>query len=299
MGETIQRRDPPQPESRKYPTDRRRLEPDRDELEVYVDAVLRYRGTEGFISLRSFYDDEEAKQRKEKPRICAVSLKGNFAFLIDCAVDEARRAAQHPRPMVFAPPLCVFGNADNAAEQDILAGLLLSVECDRHPHEARRQLEELLGPATCVVRSGGLWINNDDGEVHDKLHLHWRLAKPALSKEDLAALKGARTSAARLVGGDGTNNPVCHPIRWPGSWHRKKEPRLCSIVEVNPLGAFILVVQNGQPFFDRVAFARCRQRRDYGGKHNLHGYFFIRQVAGRLVRTAASTPGARRCASRL
>jgi hypothetical protein len=206
------------------------LEPSRDELEIFVDAALRHRGNEGFISLRSFYDDGD----RSKPafRICPVSLKGDFRFLIDCAVDEARRAAQFPKPIVFSPPMCVFSNKERAREQDVLAGLVLSVECDRHPHEARRQLEDLLGPATVVVRSGGIWVD-DDGEVHDKLHLHWRLAQPACGDE-LIALKNARASAARLVGGDGSNNPVNHPIRWPGSWHRKKEPRLCTIVTVNP-----------------------------------------------------------------
>jgi hypothetical protein len=206
------------------------LQPNRDALEIFVDAVLRYRGTEGFLSLRSFLEHDD---KAPAFRITPVSLKGNFSFLIDCVVDDARRAAQAPRPIVFAPPLCVFGNQDHAREQDVLAGLALSVECDRNPHEGRRQLEDLLGPATVVVRSGGEWVD-DGGEVHDKLHLHWRLAQPARTADDLTALKGARTSAARLVNADGTNNPVNHRIRWPGSWHRKKEPRLCSIVAADP-----------------------------------------------------------------
>jgi hypothetical protein len=206
------------------------LEPNRDQLEIFVDAALRYRGTEGFISLRSFYEDDESKR---PARVSWVSLKGNFEYLIDCAIDDARRAAQCPKPVVFCPPLCVFGDKNHAREQDVLAGLLLSVECDRAPHAARRQLEDLLGPATIVVRSGGQWID-DGGAAHDRLHLHWRLASPARTPDERVALKGARASAARLVGGDGTNNPLCHPIRWPGSWHRKKEPRLSTIVAIEP-----------------------------------------------------------------
>jgi hypothetical protein len=61
-----------------------------------------------------------------------------------------------------------------------------------------------------------------------KLHAHWRLAVPARGAE-LEDLKLARTLAARLVGGDPSNMPIVHPIRWPGSWHRKAEPRLCEI----------------------------------------------------------------------
>ena len=207
-----------------------RLEPDRDQIEIFVDAVLRHRGTGGFLSLRSFHENDDSK----KPaRISGISVRGNFRYLIDAAVDDARRAAQSFRAAVFCPPLCVFSNKDHAGEADVLAGLVLSVECDRGAHDARRQLEDLLGPATVVVRSGGQWID-EDGEVHDRLHLHWRLAEAARGKDDLAALKAARESAARLVGADGSNNPVCHPIRWPGSWHRKKEPRLCSILAVEP-----------------------------------------------------------------
>jgi hypothetical protein len=204
-------------------------EPDRDLLEIFVDATLRYRGTEGFISLRTFRHEEGTPPFRTSP----VSLKGNFKYLIDRAEDDARRAAQHPEPLVFAPPMCVLNNPKHAREIDILAGLVLSVECDQNPHAARGQLEELLGPATVVVRSGGQWIDGE-GEIHDKLHLHWRLKQPVRSLEDLKALKGARASAARLVGGDSSNNPIVHPIRWPGSWHRKATPRLCTIVAANP-----------------------------------------------------------------
>jgi hypothetical protein len=38
---------------------------------------------------------------------------------------------------------------------------------------------------------------------------------------------------SRLVGGDTSCDPINHPVRWPGSWHRKAEPRLCQIVVQN------------------------------------------------------------------
>ena len=43
-------------------------------------------------------------------------------------------------------------------------------------------------------------------------------------------LREARELATRLVGGDATNISIVHPIRWPGSWHRKGTPRLAKIV---------------------------------------------------------------------
>jgi RecA-family ATPase len=83
-----------------------------------------------------------------------------------------------------------------------------------------------------VVTSGGQWTDGD-GAAHAKVHLHWRLAVPARGDE-LKRLKLARDLASRIVGADPSNKPVCHPIRWPGSWHRKGEPILCKIEHVEP-----------------------------------------------------------------
>jgi hypothetical protein len=44
----------------------------------------------------------------------------------------------------------IFAGRDTACESDIVEGLALSVECDRHPQQARQILEGLLGPATVV-----------------------------------------------------------------------------------------------------------------------------------------------------
>jgi len=110
---------------------------------------------------------------------------------------------------------------------------VLTVECDQHPQEARMKLEQILGPATIIVRSGGKW-SNGNGQSEDKLHLHWRLTSPVIDREGLRKLKRARDIAARLVGGDPTGKSIVHPFRWPGSWHRKGEPILCRIETVDP-----------------------------------------------------------------
>jgi RecA-family ATPase len=204
------------------------LEPDRNQLETFTDALFRHGGREGFVSLRAFHDGSN------KPfRITPTDLAGGFPYLLEVVEDDARRAAQGPKPIVFCPPIAVFSNKDKAREQDILLGLALSVECDQRPREALETLECLLGPATIVVASGGKWTDPETGEVQDRLHLHWRLRVPARGGA-LAKLKRARDIAARIVGGDPSNKSVCHPIRWPGSWHRKKEPVLCKIETVRP-----------------------------------------------------------------
>ncbi|UGX91733.1 AAA family ATPase [Bradyrhizobium barranii subsp. barranii] len=203
------------------------LEPDRDQLEIFADAIFRRAGEKGFVTVRSFLEEGDRVLK-----ISAVARSGGIKFLVDICEDDARRAAQNPAPAVFCPPLAVFIGKDRAREEDLLEGLALSVECDQHPREARTILEDLLGPATVVVKSGGTWANGGT-RPEDKLHLHWRLKVPATGK-GLVVLKQARDLAARLVGGDPSNKPVCHPIRWPGSWHRKAEPRLCAIEQLNP-----------------------------------------------------------------
>ena len=152
--------------------------------------------------------------------------------MLEVAEDDARRAAQNPRPVTFCPPLATFSNKDRARQEDIVEGVTISVECDQHPQQARITLEEILGPATCVVRSGGIWTNGD-GEIEDKLHVHWRLTKPISGKPNLDKLKLAREIAASIVDGDPTCAPINHPLRWPGSWHRKAKPRLCEIETLN------------------------------------------------------------------
>jgi hypothetical protein len=197
------------------------LEPDRDQLEIFVDAIFRH-ASSGFVAVRSFYEE------LDKPfRLSSAAVSDGLRFLMDVCEDDARRAAQFPKPVVFCPPLATFETKQKAGEKDIVEGLALSVELDKNPQQARATLEALIGQATVVVKSGGRWTNGN-GEADDKLHLHWRLTKPAQGK-NIAKLKKARDLATRLVGGDPTNKPVCHPIRWPGSWHRKAEPRLCLI----------------------------------------------------------------------
>ena len=169
------------------------LEPDRDQIEQFVNAIFRHAGSQGFVAVRSFLEGND------KPfRLSGTALTGGLRFLIDVAEDDARRAAQHPRPVVFCPPLAIFSNKDRARKQDIAEGLALSVECDEHPQEARETLEKILGPATVVVKSGGRWTNGN-GKDDDKLHVHWRLARPARDS-DLAKLKQGRDLAARIVG---------------------------------------------------------------------------------------------------
>jgi hypothetical protein len=208
------------------------LEPNRDQIEIFVNALLRHCGKDGVVSLRAFF--ENADKNAPPCRITDIKLTGGLPFLIEAAEDDARRAANHPKPIVFCPPVAVFAPTGHAREIDLLEGPALAVELDKNPRGALATLEGLLGFATLVVRSGGAWTNPTTGEVEDKLHAYWRLKEPARGK-DLDKLKELRRLATTLVGGDPTNIPVNHPIRWAGSWHRKAAPTLCEIISTDHL----------------------------------------------------------------
>jgi Primase C terminal 2 (PriCT-2) len=57
-------------------------------------------------------------------------------------------------------------------------------------------------------------------------------SQPSRSGPEHAALKRARALACAFAGADATAVSPAHPLRWPGSWHRKNEPRLARIVDL-------------------------------------------------------------------
>jgi RecA-family ATPase len=207
-----------------------RLDPDREQLATFIRVLFKHASPDNWVSLRAFPDDCDGPPFKITP----VRLKGDLNLLVDKAYRDAKFAAADCNKVVFCPPIATFNNSRHAREEDLEEGLVLSVECDKRVRQARAKLEKLLGPATVVVASGGEWTDPETGEVEPKLHLHHRLKIPARGKDEQAKLKLVRKLAAQIVGGDPSNVPMVHPIRWPGSWHRKGEPRLCRIVDVDP-----------------------------------------------------------------
>ncbi|MCH8467499.1 MAG: DUF3987 domain-containing protein [Roseinatronobacter sp.] len=207
------------------------LAPDRNQIDQFATALFKYASEGSFINLRAFDDKQKGQPAFE---IDAVQINGaGLAPVIDRAANMARRCANAAQSIVFCPPVVTFKTGDNAKAENVAEGVALSVECDAMPQEARAKLEALLGAATVIVASGGQWIEPDTGEIQDKLHLHWRLTEPTETPEDHGKLKHARELAAHLVGSDTTNIPLVHPIRWPGSWHRKGVARLAQIIALN------------------------------------------------------------------
>ena len=207
------------------------LGPDRSQIETFVLALFKHATAGNWTSLRAFFEDSA-----DLPpfRITPHKLNGNFDALIDQAYQVAELAARANKKVVFCPPIATFTNNRHAREADLAEGLTLSVECDAHAQAARIRLEGLLGPATVVVESGGEWTDPKTGKSEPKLHMHYRLKAPAGSKGEQEKLKLARKVATTIVGSDPSNVPLVHPIRWPGSLHRKGDPKLCRILSLNP-----------------------------------------------------------------
>src|SRR5271170_6536225 len=204
------------------------LQPDRDQIARFVNAMFRHADEGSYVNLRGF----DHENRGYKPREWkSVQLNGaRLGPLVDAAADLARLFANAPVPTVFSPPVATFRDGRGAGEDNLANGLVLSADCDQRPNASRTRLEALLGPATIVAASGGSWTDPDTGGAEDKVHLHWRLTKPTTDNEQHTKARIARRLMKMIIGSDGTAVPLSHPFRWPGSWHRKAEPRLARIV---------------------------------------------------------------------
>jgi hypothetical protein len=146
-------------------------EPDRKEIRQFVEALFRHADPGGFVALRAFRDDIDGAWNPGAWSTPQVEDDG-LVSLIAAAAELAGACAAASERVVFAPPVATFKKANGAAEKDIANGLELCVECDEKAAAAREQLENLIGPATVVVASGGTWTNPETGADEAKLHLH-------------------------------------------------------------------------------------------------------------------------------
>jgi Family of unknown function (DUF5906)/Primase C terminal 2 (PriCT-2) len=205
---------------------------DREQLAQFVRAMFPYAAFGTFVTMRCFWDAKDGVALADQWRW--VRVTGNADDLIDAAEDLAQLAALEDEPVVFAPPIVALKSRSSATEDDVANGLCVSVELDSNPVAGRARLEEILGPPTVAIESGGLWTDPATGELIPKQHWHLRLAEPTKILPEHSLLKEANRLASSLAGSDPTGIPLVHPLRWPGSWHRKAEPQLARIVAYDP-----------------------------------------------------------------
>lgn len=219
-----------------YSTTAQKLTIAPDQIRDFCEAMFANVTEAGYVQLRCFRDD--ANERALTPWPAAIvdpEADDPTAELAKAAARMAQRAADAPYPVVFAPPVVLLNNPKKATETDVSQGVALSVDLDRgNPAQDLQKLEAILwSEATSVDHSGGYLPDPETGEALEKLHAHWRLSKPTQTAEDHAKLKRARKLANHIIGGDTTNNPLVHPIRWPGSWHCKRDPILSTIKKLD------------------------------------------------------------------
>lgn len=200
---------------------------DRDQIAKFFDALFIH-SLNGFVNLRGF-----DASNKPAGHWRAVPVE-NANAVIDTAAKLATQLANWKPAAVFCPPVATFKTANGAKEKDLCEGVALSVDIDEGNTQALAQkLIGVIGRPTAVVHSGGEVADPGTGEVLPKLHIHWRLSEPTTEEAEHRLLKEARTLATAIIGADATNVPAVHPLRWPGSWHTKGQPKPCTIAELD------------------------------------------------------------------
>src|SRR5712671_2370286 len=116
------------------------LEPDRDQIERFVSALFRHAKPEAYVSMRAF-ETVVGKDGKPVDRLFNkfsswLAPEKGLDLLVNNACLDARKAANHPRPVVFCPPIATFNKKDTARAEDLAQGLDISVELDERPIEA-------------------------------------------------------------------------------------------------------------------------------------------------------------------
>lgn len=200
------------------------LLPNEQDLARFAAAVFKHADPKGIVSLRAFFD-----AKKDAPPLFIEPISVGDPQFLAVVVERGKQAANWREPAVFCPPVVTLKNGRNAKADNVHEGVTLPVECDKEPAAALSFLREILGEPTVIVASGGEWTNPNTGEVEEKVHVHWRLKVPTRTPQEHANLREARDLAVKLVGADNTAIPLVHPLRWPGSWHRKSTPRLTKI----------------------------------------------------------------------
>jgi putative DNA primase/helicase len=210
------------------PPDISQLEPDEEAIRRFATRLYRYADPNSFVSLRAFPD----QKGNAKPSFIEGCLAGS-PYLVERIVDRARQAARQAKPHVFCVLPSTFKRERRATRADVANGLTLVAECDAHPRASLEKLTSLLGPPSFVIASGGIWTDPQTGATEDKRHGYWLLNEPTTEKEEHKRLATANRLIAKLAGADSTAGAIVHPLRCPGSWHRKAAPRLVRILEEN------------------------------------------------------------------
>lgn len=181
---------------------------------------LMFCGTEGYVPVRLLEEKGGAAFKRRLPfEMIDDGLASRVIALASVAAEQGAGT--------FVVPGTVL-SPRRARAEDITHSTCLLVDLDAGDIAmARLHLETHLGPATAVVKSGGVTENGQP-----RLHLYWRLDAVA-SGDDLKLLSNLRGEVARKAGGDHSFASMHQPIRLAGSIHAKNgNRRLVEIIDL-------------------------------------------------------------------
>jgi hypothetical protein len=188
----------------------------------------------GGIKLSAFLENKDEDPKDSGKHVWVHLHKDGLDGLIKKATELAYQSANDDPPRVFCPPPAIFRKGLGATMAGLQTCPALFVDCDAHPAAAQQTLEALLGAASIVVHSGGEWLDEETCGIEAKRHLYWLLREPA-EGDEINKLGAAQKIATALIDGD-TTMTLCHPLRWPGGLHRKREARQCRIESFSSAG---------------------------------------------------------------
>ncbi len=182
------------------------LAPDARMIAVF--AASLFDSSEGWVAVRAFPEKGDASRLPSTPFLPAGADLG--ARLI----EEVEKATRKGLAVYVVPGTVVAVGKAKAA--DVVAIETILVDLDQGDIAAKREhLVHHLGPPSLEVTSGGV---NPDGQ--DRLHLYWKLNKPA-TDADVGKVCELRGAIAAKVGGDPSFRSAHQPIRVAGSIYRK------------------------------------------------------------------------------
>jgi hypothetical protein len=235
-----------------------KLQADAGAIETFANALFRHATPGTYIHYRGF-DEHNADAKIAVFEYAIIPPDGDLRQIAALAARLATLAARFSPPSNFCPPIATFSDPKKGKAEHLADGLAIQVDLDKRPQAGRDRLVAVLGPPTVIVATGGTWIDPETNVVEDKVHAYWRLKRPARTPEEHTLLKYANEVACALVGGDRSAITPVHPMRWPGSWHRKGNPRRAFIAEINDdteidLGGAMAILDQASGLGDEGAY---------------------------------------------
>lgn len=196
----------------------KQAQPDASVAREFYDAVYRNAlNLQKHGSSKLYYQPRWIRGAKGDVNVESVEWKSEpwkrFLGDLDGYLDLHSEHTLMPVPALFKSP-------KSAKLEDVGCVAALFFDADADPLKVYGKAFLVLGKLTCVVWSGGTWLNPQTGKEEGKLHGFLRFKKPAVTPEDIAKAIEAQNLLTKITDGD-KSMTVVHPLGLPGSINQK------------------------------------------------------------------------------